>query len=39
MYNKLETVFMTFFSEQKNNWTLRLAYSTDENKSNILYLV
>lgn len=39
MYNKLETVFMTFFSElEKNKWTLRLAYSTDENLIEIYYI-
>lgn len=39
MYSKLETVFMTFFNElDKNNWTLRLAYGSDENRSEIYYI-
>ena len=39
MYSKLETVFMTFFNEtDKNNWTLALAYSTDENLCEIYYI-
>lgn len=39
MYDKLETAFMTFFNElEKNNWTLRLAYESDEIASEIYYI-
>ena len=39
MYSKLETIFTIFFDEvDKNNWTLALAYNTDENLCEIYYI-